>query len=193
MTAIEFFDWSLSLLSIIGDRSKWLITTYRDFHNGDYGRVGASVGDTNPRTIAASSDSPAASSILFLMSLSLERTLTRLTHSYSHLAQQQQPQCACRAVHFDVRFCLLPDLVHLIHSRYSTCSANYPNEAMYALIVMCFLSICLWFSSSQLCGGFVSRRIYIDHYSGQPCSRRCQRVCAQLRTVPYELDNVSRM
>ncbi len=62
---------------------------------------------------------------------------------------------------------------------------------MCALIVMCFLSICLWFLSSQLCGGLVSRRIYIDHYSGQPCSRWCQRVCAELRPLPYGTCNTA--
>jgi hypothetical protein len=53
----------------IGDRSKWLITSYNEFNNG-----GASVGDSNPRTIAASSESPSASSMLFLMSVSLEHS-----------------------------------------------------------------------------------------------------------------------
>jgi hypothetical protein len=92
---IEFRASPLSLLSTIGDRSKWLITTYNDFNNG-----GASVGDSNPRTIAASSDSPSASSTCSVWGLWLECLLIVSTRSHPQMAQQQQ--CGCRTIHFNV-------------------------------------------------------------------------------------------
>ena len=48
----EFWIVKFTVPLFVGDRSKWLITTFNDINNG-----GTAVNDNNPRTISASSSS----------------------------------------------------------------------------------------------------------------------------------------